>query len=135
MEELCELASWFPEHVSRMVLLAGQIGLRQNVWFALTDEMLDLRAETITIPAWLAKSRREHCIYPNAVEMKFLREQLMVRAAGTNLVFPTVEGKNGRRTDSAIAFGLNQSKGRPQTIRAPRSRVSPSTCFGIPLRR
>jgi integrase len=93
MEELCELASWFPEHVSRMVLLAGQIGFRQNVWFELTDEMLDLRAETITIPAWLAKSRREHCIYPNAVEMKFLREQLVVRVAGTNLVFPTVEGK------------------------------------------
>lgn len=31
--ELHELASWFPEHSSRLILLAGQVGCRQNVWF------------------------------------------------------------------------------------------------------
>ena len=58
--ELYEFASWFPEYVSRLILIAGQVGARQNVWFNLTDEMLDLRRGTMTIPSDLAKNRREH---------------------------------------------------------------------------
>ena len=91
--ELYELASWFPEHVSRLVLVAGLVGARQKVWFNLTDEMLDLKAATVTIPAALAKRRREHRIYLTELEASLLREQLMARSAGTSLVFPTVEGK------------------------------------------
>ena len=67
--ELYELASWFPEHVSRLILLAGQVGCRQNVWFNLTDDMLDLKAGTLTIPAALAKRRREHRIYLTELEV------------------------------------------------------------------
>jgi integrase len=63
------------------------------VWFNLTDEMVDLKAATITIPASLAKRRREHRIYLNELEASLLREQLLARAAGTSLVFPTVEGR------------------------------------------
>ena len=33
MSELYELASWFPEHVSRLVVIAGLVGARQKVWF------------------------------------------------------------------------------------------------------
>jgi hypothetical protein len=33
VEQLYELASWFPEHVSRLELVAGQIGARQAFWF------------------------------------------------------------------------------------------------------
>ncbi len=66
--QLYEFACWFPEHVSRMILLAGMVGPRQKVWFNLTDAMLDLKARTMTIPAWLAKSRREHTIYFNDLE-------------------------------------------------------------------
>lgn len=91
--ELYELASWAPEHVSRLILLAGQVGCRQNVWFNLTDEMVDLKAATITIPASLAKRRREHRIYLTELEASLLREQLLARAPGSSLVFPTVEGK------------------------------------------
>ena len=91
--QLYELASWFPEHVSRMILLGGQVGCRQNVWFELADDMLDLKAGTISIPAWLAKRRREHRIYLTGLEVKLLREQLLVRPAGTALVFPTIEGR------------------------------------------
>jgi hypothetical protein len=40
--QLYELASWFPEHSSRLVLLAGMVGARQRVWFELTDDLLDL---------------------------------------------------------------------------------------------
>ena len=49
--ELNELASWFPEYVQRLVLVAGLVGARQNVWFNLTDELLDLKAGTLTVPA------------------------------------------------------------------------------------
>jgi integrase len=92
VSELYELGSWFPEHVSRMILLGGQVGCRQNVWFELTDDMLDMKAGTILIPACLAKRRREHRIYLTGLEVKLLREQLLIRAAGTTLVFPTIEG-------------------------------------------
>jgi len=90
--ELYELASWFPEDVSRLIAVAGQVGCRQNVWFNLTHAMLDLKAATITIPASLAKRRRNHCIYLTDLEVSLLREQLLVRAPGTSLVFPTPEG-------------------------------------------
>jgi integrase len=92
VSELYELSSWAPEHASRLILLAGQVGCRQNVWFNLTDDMIDLKEATITIPARLAKRRREHRIYLTELEASLLREQLLARAAGTSLVFPTVEG-------------------------------------------
>jgi integrase len=75
-----------------MILIAGQVGCRQNVWFNLTDEMLDLQNGTLTIPAALSKRRREHRIYLTELEVALLREQLLARAPGTSLVFPTVEG-------------------------------------------
>jgi integrase len=91
--ELHDLASWCPEQTKRLVLLAGQVGCRQNVWFNLTDSMLDLEGGTLTIPARLAKRRRDHRIYLTAGEVELLREQLAIRAARTSLVFPTLEGK------------------------------------------
>jgi integrase len=94
VKELYEFASWFPEHVSRMIVLAGRVGPRQKVWFNLTDSMVDLKAGTMTIPAELAKSGREHCIYFSDLEASLVREQLMVRAPGTSLVFPTPEGES-----------------------------------------
>ena len=76
----------------RLILLAGQVGCRQNVWFNLTEDMLDLKAGTLTIPEALAKSRREHRIYLTELEVALFREQLLARPAGTALVFPTIEG-------------------------------------------
>ena len=92
VEQLYELASWFPEHTSRLVLVAGQVGARQSFWFGLTDDMLDLDSGTMAIPAELAKNRREHRVYLTSVEVSLLREQLLARAPRTNLVFPTPEG-------------------------------------------
>lgn len=122
--ELYELASWFPEHVSRLVLVAGLVGARQNVWFNLTDEMLDLKQATVTIPAALAKRRREHRIYLTELEASLLREQLMARAAGTSLVFPTVQGKKWtasrfrdrvwvRSIEASVKNDLNKREGEP----------------------
>jgi integrase len=91
--QLQELASWCPENVSRLILLAGQVGCRQNVWFNLTRDLVDLASGTLTIPAQLAKSRREHRIYLTDLELDLLREQIATLPAGTELVFTTPEGK------------------------------------------
>lgn len=96
--ELYELASWFPEHSQRLVLVAGQVGARQNVWFNLTDDLLDLRAGTLTVPTHLAKNRKEHRVYLTSVETQLLREQLLARAPGTRLVFPTPTGLQWTRS-------------------------------------
>src|SRR5215208_3303260 len=70
--ELYGFASWFPEYVWRLVLIAGQVGARQNVWFNLTDDMLDLRRGTMAIPSMLAKNRRDHLVYLTSVEVTLL---------------------------------------------------------------
>jgi integrase len=92
VEELYELASWFPEHSKRLVLLAGMVGSRQRVWFELTDDLLDHDTGTMTIPAWLSKRGKAHRVYLTGVERQLFREQLMIRAPGTGLVFPTPTG-------------------------------------------
>jgi hypothetical protein len=96
--ESSEPASWFPEHSQRLVLVAGQVGARQNVWFNVTDDLLDLRAGTLTVPMHLAKNRKEHRVYLTSVEIQLLREQLLARVAGTRLVFPTPTGLQWARS-------------------------------------
>jgi integrase len=55
--------------------------------------MLDLHRGTMTIPSGLAKNRKEHRIYLTRVEVSLLTEQLVARAAGASLVFPTATGQ------------------------------------------
>ena len=98
VSELCEFASWFPEYASRLVVVAGLVGARQNVWFNLTDDLLDLKAGTLTVPAELAKNRKDHRVYLSSVEAGLLREQLLARAPGTRLVFPTPTGLQWTRS-------------------------------------
>jgi integrase len=98
VDELYELASWFPEHATRLILLAGQVGARQSVWFGLTDDMLDLRAGVMEIPGELSKNRRDHRVYLTSVEVALFREQLLARATGTRLVFPNTAGGQWNRS-------------------------------------
>jgi integrase len=98
VDQLYELASWFPEHVSRLVLIAGQVGSRQAFWFSLTDDMLDLDEGTMPIPAELSKNKRDHRVYLTSFEVALFREQLLARAPGTRLVFPTATGKQWDRS-------------------------------------
>ena len=65
-----------------------------------TDDLLDLKAGTLAIPAWLAKNRKPHQVYLTPTEVGLFREQLMARATGTALVFPTPTGKQW--TESAF---------------------------------
>jgi len=96
--ELNELAAWFPEYAQRLVVVAGLVGARQNVWFNLTDDLLDLKAATLTVPIGLAKNRKEHRVYLAPIEAQLLREQLLARAPGTRLVFPTPTGLQWTRS-------------------------------------
>jgi integrase len=98
VEQLYELASWFPEHSKRLVLLAGMIGARQRVWFQMTEDLLDLRAGALSIPASLAKNRRAHRVYLTDLEIGLFREQLLVRAPGAAFVFPTPTGRQWTRS-------------------------------------
>jgi integrase len=100
VDELYELASWTAEYSKRLVLLAGMVGQRQRAWFEMTDDLLDLKAGTLGIPGRLAKNGRPHQIYLTPTEVGLFREQLVARAAGTALVFPTPTGKQW--TESAF---------------------------------
>jgi len=115
VEQLYEFASWFPEHSTRLVLLAGMIGARQRVWFEMTDELLDLQNGALNIPATIAKNRRAHRVYLTNLEVGLFREQLMARAPGVRLVFPTPPGKHGRAAGSASESGLRRSRRRSRT--------------------
>jgi integrase len=74
------------------------VGARQNALFNVTDDLIDLKAGTLTIPANVQKNRREHRVYLTSVESQLLREQLMARAPGTRLVFPTPTGLRWTRS-------------------------------------
>ena len=114
-EQLYELASWLPEYVSRLVPLAGFVGARQRVWFELTDDLLSLDDGTMRVPAQLSKNRRPQTVALTPVEVQLFREQLMARAPGTPLVFPTKTGRKWSRhhfrdrvwTDAVKAAGLD----------------------------
>lgn len=95
--QLYDFSSWFGESQRRLPLLAGQIGARLSFWLNLTDDMLDLDAGTMLAPAELQKNRCEHLVYLTDVEKQLFREQLLARAAGTRLVFPTPTGRQWRR--------------------------------------
>ena len=91
----------------------------------LTDDRVDLEAATIFIPARMNKSRRPKPIPLARVEVQLLREQLLVRPAGTRLVFPNEKGgtysKSGLRAvwlPALLAAGLahEETNGKGRTI-------------------
>lgn len=93
VEQLIEFASWFPEHVRRLITLGGLVGPRQAFWFGMTEDMLYLDDGTMLAPAELQKNNRDHRVYLTELEVSLFKEQLMARAPGTALVFPTVTGR------------------------------------------
>jgi hypothetical protein len=121
-----------------MVLLAGMVGFRERVWFELTDELLDLDGGTMSIPAWLAKRGRAHRIYLTSIEQHLFREQLMIRASGTPLVFPTptgcqwnCSGFRERVWDKAVAAAVITISATRNVLRF--SKISTSICCGTRL--
>jgi integrase len=91
-EELLGLASWLPERVQRIIPFCGTVGLRFTEAVTLTDDRVDLDSGTIFIPGRLNKSRKPKPIPLARIEVQLLREQLLVRRAGTRVVFATEKG-------------------------------------------
>lgn len=95
-EQLEELACWFPEYLRRLPLLAGSVGARLSEWLHLTDDRLELDSDPplMRVPARSpgSKSRRHKAIVLTPREAMLLREQLLVRAPSTRLVFPRRHG-------------------------------------------
>lgn len=123
--ELLGLASWLPERIKRIVPFCGTVGLRFTEAVTLTDDRVDLEAGTIFIPARINKSRRPKPIPLARIEVQLLREQLLVRPAGTRLVFPNEKGgtysKSGLRAvwlPALLAAGLahEETNGKGRTI-------------------
>jgi integrase len=96
VDQLELLASQAPEYARRMLLLAGTAGFRIGELFTLTDDRLDLHAGTALVTAELAKERLAKQVALDAEEILLLREQLLARAPGTRLVFPTATGRPWR---------------------------------------
>jgi integrase len=102
--ELELLAEHAPDYARRMLLLAGTAGFRIGELFTLTDERLELHRADADGPAWgsatvtaeLAKERLAKAVALDAEEVALVREQLLARAPGTRLVFPTATGKAWR---------------------------------------
>ena len=105
VEQLYELASWFPEHTSRLVFVAGQVGARQAFWFSLTDEMLDLENGTMPIPAELAKNRREHRVYLTSWRFRCCASSCWRGRRGRISSSRTPRAASGIGLGSAIACG------------------------------
>lgn len=92
VDELDAIAAWMPERIKRVVPFCGTTAIRFTEAMRLDESMVDLQAGTIEIPEWLNKSRRDKVIPLARVEVQLLREQLLARAPGTTLLFPTVRG-------------------------------------------
>jgi integrase len=106
VEELELLAEQAPLYARRMLLLLGTTGLRCGEAFSLTDDRLDLQRATDDLPAHgtatvtaeLAKERLAKQVALDAQDVALLREQLLARAPGTPLVFPTKTGQRWNRS-------------------------------------
>lgn len=94
MKQLYELSSWLPERLKRIVTVAGLTGMRQGELFNLEIRDLDLDADKPTLRVRKGKTEAAaRTVRLSAEAVRLLKEQLLVRAPGTNLVFPNLSGK------------------------------------------
>jgi integrase len=82
-----------PEHIKRVVLFTGLVGLRLNEVLTLTADRVDLVAAQLFVPGRLSENRRPKAIDLAACEVQLLREQLLARPRGAEHVFATSRGK------------------------------------------
>lgn len=91
-DELDEIGSFLPSRVSLIVPFVGRVGLRLNEALTLVDERVDLAGRTLEIPPEINKSRVDKVVRLSKGEVQILREQMMARPGGTNVVFPNRAG-------------------------------------------
>lgn len=90
------LAACAPAYATRMLLFKGTVGSRIGELITLTDDRVDLGEQTIFVAAEFCKEGTDKTIDLTGEEVTLLREQLLARAAGTRLVFPTKTGRPWR---------------------------------------
>jgi integrase len=91
LPQLAYLAAHAPAHQRNWFLLGGTLGARIMSLLNATDDWLNLDAGTLTIPAAFHKSGNvagDLILDLLAEEVGLFRQQLLVRAAGTSLLFP-----------------------------------------------
>lgn len=91
LDELRELASYCPDYIYRLILVAGMTGLRQGELLTLKDHQLNLEEGWLQVERGKTENARRK-IYLLSEVVSLLREQLVVRSPGTALVFPTMNG-------------------------------------------
>jgi hypothetical protein len=133
--QLYELASWFPEHSKRLVLLAGMIGARQRVWFEMTDDLLDLANGALAIPPDLAKNGRAHRVYLTSLEVRLFASSFSSGRLGLRSSSRPRPGSCGPGAGSANDSGESQWRQPLRTTRLlpagrASSRTSPFTYYG-----
>jgi integrase len=131
--EIDLLVRFTPAYAKRLVLFKSTVGNRISELFTLTDDRADLRDRTITIPAELCKEGVEKVIDLTVEEVALLREQLLARAPGTPLVFPTKTGRPWRHYqflrlvwykaiyDAAACW--REQEGLPEALPTPKDRT------------
>jgi integrase len=93
-EQLAYLAAHAPEYARREILFLGTVGNRIGEVHTLTEDRIDLKERTEFIPWHLCKEGADKTIDLTPDECALLREQLLARAPGTNLVFPSKTGRS-----------------------------------------
>lgn len=86
-EQVEELASWMPEFVHRIVLVAALTGMRQGELFRLKDSDLHLDDGYL----WVQRGKTDNArrkVHLGADAVLLLREQLVRRPRGCEIVFP-----------------------------------------------
>jgi hypothetical protein len=110
--ELELLAEKAPSYARRMLLFKGTVGNRFEELATLTDDRVDLGGATIFIPAHLCKEGEDKTIDLTLEEVALLRRQLLERARGTRLVFPTKTADSGGTFSSCGWSGTRRGPGQ-----------------------
>ena len=137
LDELDLLVSCAPDYARVMLQVKGTAGFRIGELFTLTDDRLELHATdgevaahgSALIPSHLAKEGLAKQVALDAEQVRLIREQLMARAPGTGLVFPTKTGKAWRygqfhklvwsKTTSRAAQIWRDERGLDETAETP----------------
>src|SRR5262249_5278014 len=95
-DQLELMAAKAPEYARGLLLYTGTAGHRIGEVFTLTEDRVDLAEATVFVPAHLNKEGVDKVVDLTPEEVSVLRAQLLSRAPGTSLVFPTKTGRPWR---------------------------------------
>ena len=90
-DEVDTIASWLPESIRRIAPVAAATGLRQGELLDLRNADVDLETATLTVRRSKTSAGVRRVDLPD-VAVRLLREQVLARPVGTDLVFSAPDG-------------------------------------------